>query len=92
MTVVTEGLKELTYKQDSKSKTITASDTVVASGVQEKPKLVDQADTTARENDIPGAIGIFETCVGVAGQRRERSPCSGPCPTRSSASWTSTDP
>lgn len=63
VTVVTEGLKELTYKQDGKSKTV-ASDTVVAVEFKKKPKLVDQADTTAREGDILGAIGIFETYVG----------------------------
>lgn len=63
VTIVTEGLKEVTFKQDGKSKTV-PSDTVVSVEFKKKPKLVDQADAAAAEGDIAGALSTFETYVG----------------------------
>ena len=63
VTIVNESLKDITYKQDGKSKTV-ASDTVASVDFKKKPKLVDQADSSAHDGDIGGAMSTLETYVG----------------------------
>ena len=72
VTVVNETMKEVSFKQDGKSKTV-PSDSVVSVEYVKKPKLVDQADLSAREGDVNGAMDTLETYVGglIEGKGKE---------------------
>lgn len=72
VTIVTETLKEITFKQDGKSKT-TPSDGVVSVEYKRKPKLVDQADAMAADGDVGGALDTLDTYIGglLEGNGRE---------------------
>ncbi|MEO6711211.1 MAG: hypothetical protein ABI054_13385 [Planctomycetota bacterium] len=72
VTVVNETLKEVSFKQEGKSKTI-PSETVASVEYVKKPKLVDQADSSAKDGDIGGAIDSFETYVSglIEGKGKE---------------------
>lgn len=62
VTIVNETLKEVSFKQDGKSK-VTPSDGVAAIDYKKKPKLVDQADQMARDGDIGGAMDTLDLYV-----------------------------
>ncbi len=63
VTILTETLKEVSFKQDGKNKTV-PSETVASIQYKKKPKLVDQADSSANEGDINGALTVLEIYVG----------------------------
>jgi hypothetical protein len=62
VTITSENLKEVSFKQDGKNKT-TASDGVADIEYKKKPKLVDQADVLARDGDIGSALDTLEIYV-----------------------------
>jgi len=60
--VVSEGLKEVTYKEGNKEKTVDSA-TVVAVEFEKKPKEVDEAEGLIGEEDFQGAVEGFEAYV-----------------------------
>ena len=62
VTIVSEALKEVTFRQDGKVKTA-PSDTVSSVEYKKKPKLVDQADSAAKDGDVVAAMDTLDIYV-----------------------------
>jgi hypothetical protein len=62
--VVSEGLKEIAYKEGGKDKTL-PSGNVVAIGFDKKPKEVDEAEGLISEDDLEGAIDTLDAYVAT---------------------------
>jgi len=60
--VVSEGLKEVVYKEGNKDKTIDSA-TVAAVEFERKPKEVDEAEGLIGEDDLEGAVDTFDAYV-----------------------------
>lgn len=60
--VVSEGLKEVTYKEGNKEKTVDSA-TVAAVEFDKKPKEVDEAEGLIGEEDLEGAVDTFDAYV-----------------------------
>lgn len=67
--VVTEGLKELVYKEGGKDKTLDSA-TVVAVEFEKKPKEIDEAEGLIGEDDLEGAVDALDAYVGAMLEKR----------------------
>jgi len=67
--VVSEGLKEVAYKDGGKDKTV-ASATVVQVEFDKKPKEVDEAEGLIGEDDFEGAVDMLDAYVTAMLERK----------------------
>jgi len=62
--VVSEGLKEVVYKEGNKDKTVDSA-TVAAVVFEKKPKEVDEAEGLISEDDLEGAVDVLDAYVST---------------------------